>query len=134
MSRNSDRGSIARKLAIGLAGLMLIALAVALFVPHQGSLEPSGGKGGEDARGGGGYLAAAGDCQSSHTMRGGKPYAGGRPIQTPFGTLYTPNITPDAETGIGKWSPDDLWRALPEGKSKDGSFLYPPFPYTHYTT
>src|SRR3982074_2343512 len=133
MSRNSDRGSLARALAegslaralaIGLAALLLLALAVALFLPHRVSVEPSGGKGGDAARGG--YLAAAGDCQSCHTMRGGKPYAGGRPIQTPFGTLYTPNITPDAETGIGKWSPDDFWRALHEGKSKDGSFLSHP--------
>jgi mono/diheme cytochrome c family protein len=131
MSRNSDRGSLARALAIGLAALMLIALAVAMFLRQRASVEPSAGKSGDAARGQ--YLAAAGDCLSCHTMRGGKPYAGGRPIQTPFGTLYTPNITPDPETGIGKWSPDDFWRALHEGRSKDGSLLYPAFPYTNYT-
>ncbi len=49
-------------------------------------------------------------------------------MPTPFGTLYTPNITPDPETGIGKWSADDFWRALHEGKSRDGSLLYPAFP------
>ena len=52
---------------------------------------------------------------------------------TPFGTLYTPNITPDPETGIGKWTADDFWRAMHDGRRKDGSFLYPAFPYTNYT-
>jgi mono/diheme cytochrome c family protein len=130
MLRNSGRASIVQVLAIGIAALMLVALAVAFFVRQRASGEPSAGKA-DAARGE--YLAAAGDCRSCHTMKGGKPYAGGRPIQTPFGTLYTPNITPDPETGIGKWSPDDFWRALHEGKSKDGSLLYPPFPYTNYT-
>ena len=54
-------------------------------------------------------------------------------MKTPFGTLYTPNITPDPETGIGKWSADDFWRALHDGKSRDGSLLYPAFPYPSYT-
>jgi mono/diheme cytochrome c family protein len=68
-----------------------------------------------------------------HTARGGKPYAGGRAIPTPFGAVFAPNITPDAATGIGSWSADDFWRALHNGKSKDGRFLYPAFPYTEYT-
>ncbi|HTP99155.1 MAG TPA: hypothetical protein VMN56_07505 [Casimicrobiaceae bacterium] len=75
------------------------------------------------------YLARAGDCIACHTARGGEPFAGGLEMPTPFGTLYTPNITPDPETGIGKWSADDFYRALHEGKSKDGSLLYPAFPY-----
>src|SRR4051812_5859535 len=79
------------------------------------------------------YLARAGDCIACHTARGGDAFAGGFEMPTPFGTLYTPNITPDAETGIGKWSADDFWRALHEGRSKDGSLLYPAFPYTSYT-
>jgi mono/diheme cytochrome c family protein len=79
------------------------------------------------------YLVRAGDCLPCHTAYGGKPYAGGRAIPTPYGTLYTPNITSDADTGIGKWSADDFWRALHEGRSKDGSLLYPAFPYTNYT-
>jgi mono/diheme cytochrome c family protein len=79
------------------------------------------------------YLTAVGDCYACHTVRGSAAYAGGLPIPTPFGTLYTPNITPDPETGIGKWSADDFWRAMHEGRSKDGSFLYPAFPYTNYT-
>ena len=76
---------------------------------------------------------AIGDCLACHTVRGGKQYAGGLPMATPFGTLYTPNITPDKETGIGNWTADDFRRALHEGLSKDGSYLYPAFPYNNYT-
>lgn len=79
------------------------------------------------------YLVRAGNCFSCHTTRGGPPYAGGRAIPTPFGTLYSSNITPDPQTGLGRWSADDFRRALHEGKSKDGSLLYPGFPYTNYT-
>jgi mono/diheme cytochrome c family protein len=79
------------------------------------------------------YLVRAGNCLSCHTVPGGKPYAGGRAIPTPYGTLYSSNITPDPETGIGRWSADDFWRALHEGRSKDGSLLYPAFPYPNYT-
>jgi mono/diheme cytochrome c family protein len=81
----------------------------------------------------GSYLARAGNCMACHTARGGKEYAGGRNIATPFGNIYSPNVTPDAETGIGKWTSDDFWRAIHNGKSRDGSFLYPAFPYTNYT-
>ncbi|MGV3740915.1 MAG: c-type cytochrome [Burkholderiaceae bacterium] len=79
------------------------------------------------------YLALAGNCMGCHTARGGRQYAGGRAIQTPFGNIYAPNITPDDKTGIGTWTADDFWRAIHNGKSKDGSFLYPAFPYTNYT-
>ena len=79
------------------------------------------------------YLAAAGDCYACHTLRGSAPYAGGLEMATPFGAIYTPNITPDIDTGIGKWSADDFWRAMHDGRSKDGSFLYPAMPYTNYT-
>ncbi len=79
------------------------------------------------------YLIHAGDCVACHTRRGGQPFAGGRPIPTPFGTIYSPNITPDNKTGIGRWSADDFYRALHEGKGHDGSFLYPVFPYPSYT-
>jgi mono/diheme cytochrome c family protein len=79
------------------------------------------------------YLARAGDCMACHTGRGGKAYAGGVPIPTPFGTFYVPNITPDPETGIGTWTADDFWHALHEGRSRDGTLLYPAFPYTNYT-
>jgi mono/diheme cytochrome c family protein len=79
------------------------------------------------------YLARAGDCIACHTVRGGQQFAGGLPMATPFGTLYTPNITPDDQQGIGKWSSDDFYRALHTGRSKDGSLLYPAFPFASYT-
>lgn len=79
------------------------------------------------------YLARVGNCMSCHTARGGEQYAGGRAVPTPFGNIYTSNLTPDAETGIGKWNNGDFWQAMHDGKSKDGSLLYPAFPYTNYT-
>ncbi|MDB5798597.1 MAG: cytochrome c [Paucimonas sp.] len=79
------------------------------------------------------YLARAGDCMACHTARGGAALAGGRSIPTPFGNLVSPNITPDPETGIGKWSADDFWRAMHNGRGRDGRFLYPAFPYPNYT-
>src|SRR5690349_21381708 len=79
------------------------------------------------------YLAAAGDCAACHTADGGQPYAGGRPIPTPFGTIYSTNITPDKETGIGHWSEADFYKAMHEGVRRDGKYLYPAFPYPWYT-
>jgi mono/diheme cytochrome c family protein len=79
------------------------------------------------------YLARAGDCIACHTVRGGKTFAGGLPMLTPFGTLYTPNITPDDQYGIGKWTSDDFYRSIHVGRSKDGSLLYPAMPFTAYT-
>jgi mono/diheme cytochrome c family protein len=81
----------------------------------------------------GAYLALAGNCAGCHTVRGGEPYAGGRAIATPFGTIHATNLTPDAETGLGAWSAEDFRRALHEGRSRDGRALYPAFPYTDYT-
>lgn len=79
------------------------------------------------------YLVDAGDCEACHTNKGSRPFAGDRPIQTPFGVIYSPNITPDRETGIGAWTGDQFYRALHEGIAKDGSHLYPAFPYPWYT-
>jgi mono/diheme cytochrome c family protein len=79
------------------------------------------------------YLALAGNCAGCHTARGGAPYAGGRAVETPFGNVYASNLTPDVKTGLGTWTADDFWRALHHGKSKDGTLLYPAFPYPNYT-
>ena len=81
----------------------------------------------------GAYLARAGNCMGCHTVRGGTPYAGGRGIATPFGTVYTGNLTSDKATGLGTWSADDFWQAMHHGRSKDGRLLNPAFPYTSYT-
>jgi mono/diheme cytochrome c family protein len=78
-------------------------------------------------------LAAIGNCNDCHTVRGGKDFAGGLPVPTPFGTIYSSNITPDAETGIGRWSEAAFRRAMQSGVNRDGQHLYPTFPYDHFT-
>jgi nicotinate dehydrogenase subunit B len=77
-------------------------------------------------------LAALGDCAVCHTAPGGVPNAGGRAMQTPFGTLHTTNLTPDPDTGLGRWSFSAFQRAMREGVSRDGHHLYPAFPYTAF--
>lgn len=79
------------------------------------------------------YLAAVGDCVACHTLKGGARYAGGRALQTPFGTVLSANLTPDVETGIGRYTPDSFYRALHEGLDHEGRHLYPAFPYNYYT-
>ncbi len=79
------------------------------------------------------YLVKAADCAACHNEPGGKPFAGGRAFKLPVGTIYSTNITADRETGIGTWSDDDFVRALHQGVAKDGSHLYPAFPYSSYT-
>jgi mono/diheme cytochrome c family protein len=78
-------------------------------------------------------LAGAGFCAECHTAKGRAPYAGGYPMATPFGTIYSSNITPDRDTGIGTWSEVAFARAMREGVAQDGSLLYPAFPYDHFT-
>ncbi|MCK1401523.1 molybdopterin-dependent oxidoreductase [Bradyrhizobium sp. 4] len=77
-------------------------------------------------------LAALGNCAECHTMIGGALNAGGRALETPFGTIYATNITPDVETGIGAWSYPAFERAMRDGLHRDGRQLYPAFPYTHF--
>jgi len=79
------------------------------------------------------YLAILGDCEGCHDRPGGAPYAGGLPLPTPFGTIYSVNITPDRETGIGAWTADDFWNAMHRGVRADGAKLYPAFPYPYFT-
>jgi mono/diheme cytochrome c family protein len=123
-----------------LVGLLVVLLALAALVwlfnfwgsPRIGDAPPKTPPAPEQvARGA--YLARVGNCMLCHTEAGSAPYAGGRPIDTPFGTVYASNLTPDAETGIGTWSAAHFRRALHEGRSRDGHLLYPVFPYTHTT-
>jgi mono/diheme cytochrome c family protein len=79
------------------------------------------------------YLADAADCLACHTAEGGEAFAGGRAFHTDFGTIYSPNISPDPETGIGNWSDADFLRAVHEGVAPNGTRLYPAFPYAAYT-
>jgi mono/diheme cytochrome c family protein len=79
------------------------------------------------------YLAVLGDCAGCHTAPGGQPFAGGLPLQTPFGTLVAPNITPDRETGIGAWTEKEFVSTLHNGRGRGGERLYPAMPYPAYT-
>lgn len=81
----------------------------------------------------GAQLAAIGDCNACHTASGGRTYAGGRPLETPFGVIYGTNITPDPYTGLGNWSEQAFVRAMREGVDRRGRHLYPAFPYDHFT-
>ena len=119
-----------------LAGaLLLLALVLSLGFWGEGEIHdvppltpPSG-----ETVARGAYMVRAGNCLACHTERGGAPFAGGRPVETPFGTVYTSNITPDRSTGIGDWSAGQFWRALHEGRAPEGRLLYPAFPYPNYT-
>ena len=79
------------------------------------------------------YLAIVGDCAGCHNRPGGAPYAGGVPLSISFGKIYSANITPDRDTGIGAWSADDFWNAMHKGVRPDGAHLYPAFPYAYFT-
>src|SRR5258708_7927653 len=103
------------------------ALALMLLTPVGPALAA------EDAVARGEYLVRAGGCFSCHTAPGGEPLAGGRPLATPFGTFYSPNITPDPETGIGLWTDAQFLRALREGLRPDGANYFPVFPYPSFT-
>jgi mono/diheme cytochrome c family protein len=119
-----------------LALLLIVALAgfalawrppiASVQVPAAGSVDPTLVRRGAQ-------LASLGNCVSCHTAPDGAPFAGGRALPTPFGTIHGTNITPDVDTGIGGWSQAAFTRALREGVSRDGHLLYPAFPYDHFT-
>jgi mono/diheme cytochrome c family protein len=123
---------------IVLVAVILAAVAAAaLYLLRPGAL-PQGAAAGEtnpttQVINRGEYLARAGDCVACHTIPNGKPFAGGRAMPTPFGDLYVPNITPDDETGIGRWTADDFFRMMRKGVSRDGTLLYPAMPFASYT-
>jgi mono/diheme cytochrome c family protein len=120
-------------IVIGLAAVLLAAVAVA-WHPAIAPIEPPAPTSFDHAdvkRGEG--LALIGDCAGCHTSDSGKPLAGGRPMITPFGTVYTTNITPDRDTGIGTWSRTAFVRAMRAGVAQNGDHLYPAFPYDHFT-
>ncbi len=105
-------------------GAALLLLALMQAAPALGE---------EDAIERGEYLVRAGGCFSCHTAAGGPKLAGGRALTTPFGTFYTPNITPDPDTGIGRWTDAQFLRALRDGIRPDGANYFPVFPYTSFT-
>src|SRR5438477_3878438 len=108
-----------------ILGLVLLCTA---FTLGEAQAEPPA-----DTIARGKALAEAADCASCHTADPAKPFAGGKRIDTPFGAIYSPNLTPDHETGIGGWSDQDFHGALRYGKDPDGSLYYPAFPYPYFT-
>jgi mono/diheme cytochrome c family protein len=115
--------------ALGVLGFALLAWRPALDPidpPAAASFPPELTARGE-------VLAAGGYCATCHTQKGGKPYAGGYGLPTPFGVIYSTNITPDPDTGIGRWSEAAFARAMHEGVARDGSHLFPAFPFDHFT-
>ena len=128
---------VTRRLVVRL--LWILGIAVVAFVAYawQSSIPPVDPPAAEsfDARSiqRGAELAALGDCATCHTAPGGETFAGGRPVLTPFGTIYSTNITPDPTTGIGHWSQAAFQRAMREGVDRGGDHLYPAFPYDHFT-
>ncbi len=120
--------------AVALAALITVAAGFALLfmTPASAPAAPHDPLQFDASVEQGRYLAKAGNCATCHSVEGGKPYAGGLPFQTPFGVLYSTNITPDAETGIGGWSFQDFHRSMKHGLRPDGTHLYPAFPYTAF--
>ena len=123
------------KRTLGIFALIIVIGVATAYVFMRETARPTGtaptGELSQVVRGE--YLARLGDCYACHTVRGGEPYAGGLEMPTPFGFLYTTNITPDPDTGIGNWSSEDFWRALHDGRNKAGEYLYPAMPYTNYS-
>jgi len=123
-----------RRQALLLVSALLLALAIWLLLPTApvavADSTPARQDPGTVERGR--YLAVLGNCMGCHTQRGQTPYAGGRGIATPYGTVFSSNLTPHA-SGIKDWSAADFWRALHHGQSRDGRLLTPVFPYPNTT-
>lgn len=126
-----------KRIYIGLAILVVLGAALFFALVWRPTIAPiaPGSVAGFPAElvAKGEALAGAGYCATCHTVKGGQPYAGGYGMPTPFGVIYSTNITPDPDSGIGRWSEAAFMRAMHEGVSRDGSHLYPAFPYDHFT-
>jgi mono/diheme cytochrome c family protein len=115
-----------------LAGLMLCSAFAVADGHAQSRIEPANEPTEADIERGK-ALTVAGDCANCHTADPAKPFAGGKRINSPFGAIYSANLTPDRETGLGAWTDDDFLRALRLGVGRDGTRYYPAFPYPHFT-
>jgi nicotinate dehydrogenase subunit B len=129
--QRKPRWALAGAIATGLVGLAAAALGWRTAIAPVQASTSAVYSAALVARGQ--QLAAVGNCVACHTAEGGLPGAGGRALATPFGTVYSSNLTPDAATGIGRWSFSAFQRAMRDGLSRDGSHLYPAFPYTAFT-
>ena len=114
-----------------MRGLRLAPFGAALVLLTLTQADLAAGE--EDQVERGQYLVRAGGCFSCHMAKGGEKLAGGRPLTTPFGTFYSPNITPDPDTGIGRWADAQFLRALRDGVRPDGANYFPVFPYPSFT-
>lgn len=127
-----------KKVLLSIAGLAVLVVAAffafALSPAEIDAIErPAADSFDADLVAKGRDLAALGNCLTCHQSEGGAPYAGGYGVETPVGTIYGSNITPDPETGIGRWSKAAFVRSMREGLGREGEHLYPAFPYTHFT-
>ena len=123
-----------RSALIRAASAMLILLAAGLApVPAARAAEPKATPAQAEQIAAGLYMMRAADCMACHTQPGGTSFAGGRGISTPFGTLYSPNITPDPDSGIGGWTDDQFYAALHDGIGHSVGYLYPVMPFPWYT-
>ena len=126
-----------KKVLMGMIGLAVLVLALFLVIAWESSIDPVDApvsdQFSQEQIDRGRVLAGLGNCQTCHTTNPDQPYAGGLAMPTPFGTIYSTNITPDPETGIGRWSEEAFARAMREGVDRSGSHLFPAFPYTHFT-
>jgi mono/diheme cytochrome c family protein len=128
---------VLKRIVIGVAGVAIVGLmgfsalawrpAIAPIDPPAAASFPT------ELIAKGQALAGAGYCAVCHTRQGGEPFAGGYGLRTPFGTIFSTNLTPEPETGIGRWSLEAFTRAMNEGVDRNGSHLFPAFPYDHFT-
>ena len=118
--------TLKKQLTALAASSLLVGATLSIATAQQPSPDPAVLAKGE-------YLARAGDCIACHTAREGKTFAGGLPMKTPFGTLYTSNITPDPQTGIGTWTSDQFYKMMHNGRFPDGGLVYPAMPFASYT-
>ena len=124
--KTSERIALHSRLAAPVITVAFVAVLIAACSMSQA--EPAS----QELVQRGAYLARAGDCIACHAAPEGQPFAGGLPVATPIGRIYATNITPDLETGIGRYSMDDFVKVMREGVAKDGHRLYPAMPYTSY--
>lgn len=126
-----------KKIVVGGAALVVVLAAAGLALTHQGEIAPQASiptaEFSPQQIAKGKLLAAMGDCAVCHTAANGKTNAGGLAMPSPFGTIYTSNITPDVQTGIGGWSYEAFERAMRHGVDREGQYLYPAFPYTAFS-
>jgi mono/diheme cytochrome c family protein len=116
-----------------LAGALLFGLATPVKAADPGPAATSSESANATLVAQGKYLVTAGDCAACHTAPGGQQFAGNYAINSPFGIIYTPNITPDKETGIGNWSEAEFYHLFHEGRGPNGEYIYPAFPYDWFT-